>query len=143
MPLTESKFEQQLASGALAPAWLIASQDPLLLLEAADALRAKARAQGYAEREVFEADHRFDWGTLEASFATMSLFSSRRIVEVRLPTGKPGKEGGAVLEKFAKDPAPDILLLVTAAEWSVKHDGAWSRAIDQHGAMLVLGPVKP
>lgn len=143
MPLREAQFEQQLASGALAPVYLLASQEPLLLLEAADALRNKARELGYAEREVFEADHRFDWGTLESSFVTMSLFSSRRVIEVRLPTGKPGKEGGAVLEKFAKDPAPDILLLVTAAEWSNKHDAAWSRAIDQRGAMLVLWPVKP
>jgi DNA polymerase-3 subunit delta len=143
VPLREAQFEQHLAGGSLAPAWLIASQEPLLLLEAADALRGKARALGYAEREVFEADHRFDWGTLEASFATMSLFSTRRVIEVRLPTGKPGKDGAKVLEEFAKNPAPDILLLVTAAEWSNKHDAAWSRAIDQHGAMLVLWPVKP
>jgi DNA polymerase-3 subunit delta len=143
MPLREAQFEQQLASETLAPSWLIASSEPLLLLEAADALRAKARERGYAEREVFEADNRFDWGALEASFAALSLFAQRRVIEVRLPTGKPGKEGAEILERFAKDPAPDVLLLVTAAEWSNKHDAAWSRAIDQRGAMLVLWPVKP
>lgn len=143
MPLREAQFEQQLAGGQLAASYLIASGEPLLLLEAADALRTKARELGYTEREVFEADNRFDWGTLEAGFASMSLFASRRVIEVRLPTGKPGKEGGEILEKFAKDPAPDVLLLVTAAEWSNKHDAAWSRAIDRHGAMLVLWPVKP
>lgn len=143
MPLREAQFEQALAGTALAPAWLIAGSEPLLVLEAADALRARARELGHAEREVFEADHRFDWGTLEASFAAMSLFAQRRVVEVRLPTGKPGKEGAEVLERFARDPAPDVLLLVTAAEWSNKHDAAWSRAIDQRGAMLVLWPVKP
>lgn len=143
MPLREAQFEQQLASGQLASSCLIAGSEPLLLLEAADALRTKARELGYTEREIYEADNRFDWGTLEAGFASMSLFAARRIIEVRLPTGKPGKEGAEILEKFAKDPAPDVLLLVTAAEWSNKHDAAWSRAIDQHGAMLVLWPVKP
>lgn len=143
MPLREAQFEQRLSSGDLAPAWLIASSEPLLLLEAADALRAKARELGYGEREIFDADARFDWGTLEASFAAMSLFATRRVIEVRLPTGKPGKDGAVLLEKFAKDPVPDILLLVTSAEWSNKHDAAWSRAIDQHGAMLMLWPVKP
>ena len=60
MPLSEARFEQHLAAGALAPVYLLAGSDPLALLEAADALRSKARAQGFTEREVFEADHRFD-----------------------------------------------------------------------------------
>ena len=143
MPLSASQFEQRLAADTLASAWLIASNEPLLLLEAADVLRARAKALGYAEREVFEADARFDWNELEASFAAMSLFSARRVIEVRLPTGKPGKDGGAVIERFCADPAPDVLLLVTAAEWSGKHEGAWSRAIDKAGANLVLWPPKP
>jgi DNA polymerase-3 subunit delta len=92
---------------------------------------------------VFEADHRFDWNELDASFGMLSLFASRRVIEVRLPTGKPGKEGGALIEKFCAAPAPDVLLLVTAAEWSGKHEGAWSRAIDKRGASLVLWPPRP
>ncbi len=143
MALSSGQFEQQLAGGQLAPVYLIASSEPLLLLEAGDALRARARELGYAEREVFDADARFDWGQLEASFGMMSLFSSRRMIEVRLPTGKPGKEGGEVIERYAKSPAPDVLLLVTAGEWSGKHEAAWSRAIDQRQGALVLWPPKP
>lgn len=143
MPLGAGQFEQALRGDVLAPVWLIASSEPLLLLEAADALRARAKALGYAEREVFEADHRFDWGELEASFGALSLFSSRRLLEVRLPGGKPGKEGGAVIEKFCAAPAPDVLLLVTAAEWGSKHEGAWSRAVDKAGAAVVLWPPRP
>lgn len=143
MPLSASQFEQRLQGNELAPVWLIASSEPLLLLEAADALRARAKALGFAEREVFEADARFDWDELEASFAAMSLFAARRVIEVRLPTGKPGKEGAAVIETFCSRPAPDILLLVTAAEWSGKHEAAWSRAIDKAGASVVLWPPKP
>ena len=143
MPLSASQFEQALRAEALAPVWLIASGEPLLLLEAADALRVRAKALGYAEREVFEADSRFDWDELDANFGMLSLFSSRRVIEVRLPTGKPGKDGGALIEKFCSSPAPDVLLLVTAAEWSNKHEGAWSRAIDRAGASLVLWPPRP
>jgi DNA polymerase-3 subunit delta len=143
MPLSASQFEQALRAEALAPVWLIASGEPLLLLEAADALRVRAKALGYAEREVFEADSRFDWDELDASFGMLSLFSSRRVIEVRLPTGKPGKDGGALIERFCSSPAPDVLLLVTAAEWSNKHEGAWSRAIDRAGASLVLWSPRP
>jgi len=143
MPLREAQFDQHLAAGALAPVYLLAGSEPLLLLEAADALRARAREVGFTEREVFEADHRFDWGQLEAELASMSLFATRRVIEVRLPTGKPGKDGAKVLEQVAENPPPDVLLLVTAGEWSNKHDAAWSRAIDRRGVMLVLWPVKP
>ena len=143
MPLSASQFEQRLTADALAPVWLIASSEPLLLLEAADALRARARALGHAEREVFEADARFDWSELKASLASMSLFAARRVIEVRLPTGKPGKEGGAMIEACCADLPPDVLLLVTAGEWSGKHDAAWSRAIEKAGASVVLWPPKP
>jgi DNA polymerase III subunit delta len=143
MPLSVAQFEQRLQAPQLAPAWLLASSEPLLLLESADALRQRARALGYAEREVFDVDGRFDWGGIEASFGMLSLFSTRRLIEIRLPTGKPGKEGAAVLEKFCADPAPDVLLLVVAAEWSKSHEAAWVRAIERAGAALVQWPLKP
>jgi DNA polymerase-3 subunit delta len=143
MPLSSSQFEQKLQDASLAPAWLVASSDPLLLLEAADALRQRARALGFAEREVFEADARFDWSELDASFGMLSLFSAQRLIEVRLPTGKPGKEGGALIEKFCAAPPPDVLLLVTSAEWSNRHEAAWSRAIERAGHAVVLWPPRP
>jgi DNA polymerase-3 subunit delta len=143
MALNAAQFEQRLQQDALAPVWLIASGEPLLLLEAADALRQRARALGYAEREVFDVDARFDWDAVDASFAALSLFSSRRLVELRLPTGKPGKDGGEVIERFCASPAPDVLLLVLAAEWSGKHEAGWSRAIERAGQILVLWPPKP
>jgi DNA polymerase-3 subunit delta len=143
MSLSASQFEQRLASDAIAPVWLIASGEPLLLLEAADRVRQRARELGHIEREVFEADARFDWSELEASSAALSLFATRRLLEVRLPTGKPGKEGAALIEKFCAAPVPDVLLLVTAAEWSGKHDAAWSRAIAKTGNVVVLWPPRP
>jgi DNA polymerase III subunit delta len=140
VPIRPEQFESHLAQGALKSVYLLASGEPLLLLEAADALRLRARALGFSEREVFDADARFDWGQLEASFGMLSLFASRRMIEVRLPTGKPGKDGGAVIEAFCASPAPDVLLLVTAAEWSKSHETAWVRAVDKAGGFVTMWP---
>lgn len=133
-----------LEAGPLAPAWLVAGPEPLLVMEAADAIRAAARAQGITEREVHDADGRdYDWKQLAASFRAPSLFAPRRLVEVRLPSGKPGKEGIKVLTEFCDDPAPDVVLLVTAGEWSRSHAGKWSEAIGRIGHVVVAWTVKP
>ncbi|MFT3756585.1 MAG: DNA polymerase III subunit delta [Pseudoxanthomonas sp.] len=129
---------------ALPPACLIAGPEILRVLEAADAVRTAARAQGIGEREVFDADGRdFDWNTLQSSFNAPSLFSPRRLLELRLPTGKPGKEGAKVIEEFCADPPPDVVLLVTAGEWSKAHAGKWSEAIGRIGVVSVAWAIKP
>jgi len=86
MEVKPDRLAAHLAAGPLRPAWLIAGPEPLLVLEAADAVRAAARAQGIAEREVFEAEgnqREPDWNALESSFRAPSLFASRRLVELR------------------------------------------------------------
>jgi DNA polymerase III subunit delta len=143
MPITPQQLERQLASGTLAPVYLIAGSEDLLRLEAADMLRAAARAQGFAEREVFEGGQGFDWDSLYAAFSAMSLFSSRRLLDLRLPTGKPGKEGGAMIEDYCANPPPDLCLLITAGDWSRKHEGAWSRAVEKAGSLVQVWPPKP
>ena len=142
--LSPEELARQLQAGTLHPAYLIAGPETLRVLEAADAVRAQAVAQGYAEREVFEADGRsFDWAALEASFRAPSLFASRRVIEVRLPSAKPGKEGAAVLSAFCEQPPDDVLLLVTGNEWSRQHGGKWSEAIAGVGCMVVAWAIKP
>ncbi len=146
MDVTPEQLVTQLDSAPLQPAYLIAGAEPLLVLEAADAVRAAARRAGVAEREVFEAgagQREPDWDALHASFNAPSLFASRRLVEVRLPSGKPGKEGGAAIVAYCADPSPDVILLVTAEEWSRQHGGAWSEAIGRVGRVAVAWPVKP
>ena len=92
MELRPEQLASQPASQPLAPVYLIAGPETLRVLEAADAVRARARADGVNEREVFDADGRdFDWNQLDASFNAPSLFSARRLLELRLPSGKPGK----------------------------------------------------
>ncbi|MGX5732033.1 DNA polymerase III subunit delta [Pseudoxanthomonas beigongshangi] len=132
------------ADEPLRPAYLIAGPEMLRVLEAADAVRAQARAQGIGEREVFDADGRdFDWDQLAASFNAPSLFSARRLVEVRLPGGKPGKEGAEVIARFCANPPPDVVLLITAGEWSKAHHGKWADAIAQIGVIAVAWAIKP
>jgi DNA polymerase-3 subunit delta len=146
MEIKPDRVAAQLAAGPLPPAWLIAGPEPLLVLEAADAVRAAAREQGISEREVFEAEgnqREPDWGALEASFNAPSLFSSRRLVELRLPTGKPGVEGAKVICGFCADPPGDVCLLVTCGEWSQKHGGKWSQAIGQSGVIVNASSIKP
>ena len=144
MELTPARLATQLAAEPLRPAYLIAGPEPLLVLEAADAVRAAARAQGISEREVFDADGRdFDWNTLEATFRAPSLFASRRLVELRLPTAKPGKDGSEAIVGFCADPPPDVTLLITGGEWSKQHAGKWSEAVARVGHVVIAWAVKP
>ena len=124
--------------------YLIAGPETLRVLEAADAIRARARASGIGEREVFDADGRdFDWNQLDASFNAPSLFSARRLVEVRLPSGKPGKDGAEVISQFCANPAPDVVLMITANEWSKAHQGKWAEAVSRIGVLSVAWAIKP
>ena len=142
MPARLSDLPRLLAAPAIAPVWLIAGAEHLLVLEAADRVRARAKELGYLEREVFDADARFDWNELAASGQAMSLFASRRLIEVRLPTGKPGKDGAAALSAWAQSPPPDTVLLLTAQDWSKQHEAAWVGAFDRAGVVLPLWPLK-
>lgn len=146
MELTPERLPAQLAAEPLRPAYLIAGPEPLRVLEAADAVRTHAKANGYAEREVFDVEGRDTsdaWNAVEATFRAPSLFASRRIIEIRMPTTKPGKDGAKVLTEFADAPPPDILLLVTGGEWSKQHGGKWSEALARIGHLVVAWSVKP
>jgi DNA polymerase-3 subunit delta len=131
-------FLKTLAKGDLAPVYLLAGEEPLQLQEAGDALRARARALGYTEREVLDVDAHFDWDQLARSGASLSLFASRRLIELRLPTGKPDRDGSAAIMEWCKSPAPDTVLLVSAMQWSKKHEGAWVKAIERAGVFASL-----
>ncbi|HEX7340524.1 MAG TPA: DNA polymerase III subunit delta [Rhodanobacteraceae bacterium] len=137
MPTRPDQWYAQLRGERLAPVHLLTGEE-LLVLEAADALRTRARELGYAERDVLDVEARFDWDNLARAAAGMSLFASRRIIDLRLPGGKPGKDGGAAIAAYCKDPPPDVLLLITCNEWSGKHGGAWSRAVEKTGEHVVF-----
>jgi len=88
MQLRAEELERHLAR-SLAPLYVIHGDEPLQSLEAADAIRAQARAQGYAEREVLSVERSFDWSLLAASGASLSLFSSKKLIELRIPAANP------------------------------------------------------
>lgn len=113
----------------------------LLRIEAAGRIREASRRQGYAEREVFDAGAGFDWVDFEVSLNAPSLFSARRIIELRLPNGRAGRQGGASLEAIAKTPPVDVLVLIIGDDWSRRHEAAWSKAIEKHGALTVFWPL--
>jgi len=142
MSTTLPAFRKQLAGGELRPAYLIAGAEHLLVLEAADALRARARELGYVERDVLDVESGFDWNRLGDASRSMSLFASRKLVDLRLPTGKPGKEGSAAIIEFCAAAPPDTVLLITANEWSKAHEGAWVKALENAGMFVPVWPLR-
>lgn len=143
MSTTLDQFQKHLAGSDLKPVYLLAGEEHLLLLEAADALRARARELGYSEREVLDVEAGFDWDGLARAGASLSLFSTRRMIDLRLPTGKPGKEGAAALLEYCAAPPPDTVLLITCTQWSKKHETAWVAAVQKVGSFVALWPMKP
>ena len=144
MELSVDRIASQLDGEPLRPAYLVAGPETLLVLEAADAVRVAARAQGIGEREVHDMEGRdADWDGLAASIHAPSLFASRRLIEVRLPTGKPGNEGSKLICEFCAEPPSDVVLLVVANDWSRSHAGKWSEAIGRVGHSCTAWQVKP
>jgi DNA polymerase III subunit delta len=127
----------------LAPAYLVSGDEPLLAGEAADAIRAKARAQGFTEREVHFIERAGDWNDVRASAGTLSLFGSRRLVEIRLPTGKPGAAGNTTLVELLEARDPDTVFLILTPRLDRDAQGAaWVAAVEKHGAWIPVWPVE-
>ncbi|MCL2346411.1 MAG: DNA polymerase III subunit delta [Desulfobulbus sp.] len=123
----------------LRPLYVLYGDEPLLVLEAADAIRAKARQQGYSEREVLTVLPQFDWGQLLAAGGNLSLFGDKKLIDLRIPTGKPGKEGSAALQQWCQHLSADTLLLVTLPELDWREEKAvWFTALVNAGVALKL-----
>lgn len=124
---------------SLAPIWVLHGDEPLLVAEAGDALRAAARKQGYTEREVLVAGPGFRWHELGMAAGNLSLFGGSKLVDLRIPTGKPGKDGGEALIKYVARPPREVLLLISLPEldWSVRKT-AWFSAIADAGVAVEL-----
>lgn len=121
----------------LAPIYLLTGDEPLQLCEAGDAIRAAARQQGYTEREVFDIEGGFDWESLLMSANSLSLFATRRLLELRLRSPKLGKEGGAALVEYAKRPPEDTVLLISAPKFEKEQQkSAWFGALEEAGTIV-------
>jgi DNA polymerase III subunit delta len=125
----------------LLPVYLISGDEPLLAAEAVDAVRRRAREVGFTERNVHFMDRGADWDAVLASAASLSLFAERRIVEVRLPTGRPGVSGGRILKRVIESAGPDLLLLILTGRLDREAGGSdWVRAVEERGASLAVWP---
>ena len=122
---------------SLAPLYVITSDEHLLALEAADKIRKTARNQGYSEREVLVAERYFKWGELLAANRSQSLFGDRKLIELRIPGGKPGKDGGQALQEYVAALNPDNVTLITLPklDWQTQK-AAWVAALQQAGVYL-------
>ena len=128
---------------ALAPVYFIRGDETLVVNECADAVRAAARAQGFADRQVFSVETGFDWNSLRAACDSLSLFSERRLLELRLPGGKPGKEGSAALRDYAERPAEDTVLLIVSGKLeAAARNSKWVQALDKAGVGVTVWPVE-
>lgn len=139
------RSEQLLAHLAkdLGSVYAIHGDEPLLALEAADAVRAAARKAGFTDREVLEPGRHFDWSELQHALASLSLFGGRKIVELRLATGKPGADGGAAIAGYCERPSPDVLLLVSLPRLDRAAQGsAWFGALSRAGVVVDVWPVE-
>ncbi len=127
----------------LAPAYLLFGEEVLLLEEANTALRRKAQAQGYTERVSFTAELGFNWDELLQSGNNMSLFADKQLIELRLPTGKPGQLGSKVLCELVENfPADTMLLVICGSVEKAGQNQKWFKALDQAGVTAEAKEVK-
>ena len=142
MQVNSDQLVSQLRRG-LAPVYFVHGDEPLLVREAADAIRAAATAAGFSERQVLTVESGFDWNSLFASTQNLSLFAERRLIELHLPTGKPGEAGAQQLAQYAAAPPPDTLLLVIAGKLEkATRESRWAKALDAAGAMVIAWPIE-
>lgn len=143
MKLNAERLGAQLAR-ELAPVYLIAGDEPLLVMEAADAVRAAARDAGFGERELMVVERGFDWGGLHAAGGNMSLFAEKRLIELRMNSPKPGDAGGKALRAWAERPPEDTLLLITCPKLDKKSlSTRWVKDLDSAGVLVQVWPVDP
>jgi DNA polymerase III subunit delta len=138
--VSADQLQAALARG-LASTYLISGDEPLSVGESADAVRAAARKAGYADRTVFFIDRGFAWDDLRHATRALSLFSERRLFELRMPSGKPDK-GAPVLLDIAEQPPPDVMCLIITDKLDRKASEApWVRAVERQGVWIPIWPV--
>lgn len=124
------------------PVYMVSGDEPLQQMEALDCIRHFLHEQAYTERDVLDVDNNFDWQRLLDEAASMSLFASRRIVELRLPSAKPGRQGSTILKDYLANPPEDTVLLINAGKLDAgSKKSAWYKAIDKKGMLVQCWPI--
>lgn len=143
MRLRPEQLGPQLAK-QLAPIYVVSGDEPLQHGEICDAIRAAARAAGHSTREIIEAAAQFDWYQLAAEASAMSLFAERKIIDLRLPGGKPGSEGSKALIAYCERPPEDTLLLLSLPRLDrAQMSSKWFQALERVGVCVQIWPLEP
>ena len=141
MRVRPEQLKQNLAKG-LAPVYLVTGDEPLQSNEACDEIRAVARAAGHENRELMEASGGFDWNALAAEANSFSLFAEKKIIDLRIPSGKPGREGGKALAEYCERPPEDTLLLITLPKLDrSQQNSKWFKTVENLGVIVQIWPV--
>jgi DNA polymerase-3 subunit delta len=142
MQLRNEQLENYLRK-QLVPVYLLSGDEPLRMQEAGDAIREVARREGYTEREILDQGGGFEWSSLYAAAESLSLFGEKRLLELRLTSGKPGVEGGKSLVAYCERPAVDTILLITLPKMErAQAKSKWYQAVDKLGVVVQIWPVE-
>ncbi|NDU92204.1 MAG: hypothetical protein G3I10_06275, partial [Ferrovum sp.] len=137
MRISPEKLESSLSQG-LQPLTVVLGEEPLLAFETLDALRSAAHRQGFVTREVLTVEPGFDWSALTLACNSNSLFGDKKLVELRIPSGKPGTEGARHLETLGRQPSEDTRVLVSLPALDYRtQQSAWCKALESSGLMVV------
>ena len=127
----------------LAPIYFVYGEETLLVEESCRAIREAAHSAGYLERQVLTVESGFDWNGLFNSTQSLSLFSERRFIELRLPTGKPGEAGAKILTEIAAQPPADTIMVVSSGKLDKPaRESKWAKALEAAGVVVALYPLE-
>jgi len=141
MRLKAEQLAGHLQQGLL-PVYLIFGDEQMLVEETAGLVRQQARQQGADERQVWHVEGRFNWSEIQWQEQTMSMFSSQRLIEIRLPSGSPGKDGGEVLRRYIESPPADTTLIIISGKIDKRSQKSkWFTELDRLGATIPIWPV--
>jgi DNA polymerase-3 subunit delta len=142
MQLRLSQLAAHLTAG-VGPLYVVYGDEPLLVIEAGDRIRSAARAAGCADREVLVAESGFKWDAFSSASRNLSLFGGRTLVDLRIPSGKPGVDGARALEACAADPNPDAVTLITLPRLDrAAQTSAWFAALGRSAVVVAVQPVE-
>lgn len=143
MQVRPDQLETHLARG-LKALYTVHGDEPLLAQEAGDAIRAAAHVAGYGERNVFTVSgNNFDWSVVLGAAQAMSLFADRRLIEIRIPSGKPGKDGSEALQRYCQQLSDDVLTLLQFPKLDFQQQkAAWFAALEAAGVTVRVEPVE-
>lgn len=143
MQINTDQLANHLKRG-LAPVYFVYGEELLLVEEGCQAIRAAAQAAGYRDRQLLTVESGFDWNGLFAATRSLSLFAERRLIELRLPTGKPGETGAKILVEIAAQPPADTVLLVSSGKLDkATREAKWVKALESTGVSVVAYPLEP